>query len=89
MISDGKHAENFSASETRKRLFQALDRILTLSREKIDKQEVSEPNRQRWSRILIAGIEAYGHILETYQVDELEERVSKLEEKHNDRKSAK
>ena len=73
-------SQNFDVKEKRLGLFSHLDHVLGLSRERMDKKTVSAENQQKWSRILISAVEAYGHLLNDHTLEELDERVTKLEE---------
>jgi len=70
---------NFNATEKRQSLFGQLDYAVGLAREKAEKEKASNDTRQRWLRILISAVETYGRLLETSQLDDLAERITKLE----------
>jgi len=51
--------------------FENLERVVLLSRKKMDMETVSNADRQRWARILVSAIEAYGHLLEGKELAEV------------------
>ena len=65
----------YDKNRSRTILFNHLDAVLKLSREKMDKQTVADATKQKWCRILVSAVDAYGNLLKT----DLESRVSVLE----------
>jgi hypothetical protein len=66
-------------------LFNHLRHVIDVSRKKFDLQQTNNHDRQRWARLLIAGCEAYAKLLESSKIDELEARLTRLEEeKHHE-----
>jgi hypothetical protein len=61
-------------------LFNHLNHIIDVSREKFDFQRTNNVDKQRWARLIIAGCEAYAKMLEASKIDEIEQRLTKLEE---------
>ena len=61
-------------------LFSHLSHVIVVSREKFDFQRTNNRDRQRWARLLIAGCEAYAKLLEASKIQEIEVRLTKLEE---------
>lgn len=61
-------------------LFDNLSHIIDVSREKFDLVRTSNRDKQHWARLLICGIEAYAKLLEASKIDELEARLTRLEE---------
>jgi hypothetical protein len=80
MTEDGKQLENLNPKEKRKSLFSHLDYAIGLSREKASKEKAKNTERMSWTRILICAVEAYGKLLDGAQLQELEERIQKIEE---------
>jgi hypothetical protein len=71
--------QNFDAKRNRRDLFELLGHVLATAKEKFDCQRVCNGDRQKWARIIITGVEAYAELLKGVQLEELEERLSKLE----------
>jgi hypothetical protein len=68
-----------------KPLFNHLSHVIDVSRIKFDLQQTNNHDRQRWARLLITGCEAYAKLLEASKIDELEARLTRLEEeKHHE-----
>jgi hypothetical protein len=63
----------------RKALCSNLAHVILVSRTKFDSERASNGDRQRWGRLVISGIEAYGKLLEAAQLDDLSDRVERLE----------
>jgi hypothetical protein len=64
-------------------LFNHLSHVIDVSREKFDLHRTNNHDRQKWARLLITGCEAYAKLLESSKIDEIEERLTKLEEGKN------
>jgi len=73
------HEASFNSKEQRKALFSDLTFVIVLSRDKLNVRSSTDRNKQAWARVLISGVEAFGHLLETAQLDSLEERIEILE----------
>jgi hypothetical protein len=68
-----------------KPLFDNLSHVIAVSRNKFDLVRASNLDKQRWARLLITGCEAYAKLLEASKIDELEARLTRLEEeKHHE-----
>ena len=71
-----------NAKDHREQLFQHLTSVLRLAQKKYDlKNGQSDGRKLSWGRLIIQAVSAYGRLLDT---EELEERVTKLEEKLKD-----
>jgi transcription elongation GreA/GreB family factor len=62
----------------RKKLFQHLDEVLSVSQKKFTIENKPDKERRAWARILIQAINSYGKLLEC---ETLEIRIEELEEK--------
>jgi transcription elongation GreA/GreB family factor len=62
----------------RKKLFQHLDEVLSVSQKKFTIENKPDKERRAWARILIQAINSYGKLLE---YETLEIRIEELEEK--------
>jgi BMFP domain-containing protein YqiC len=85
-----EETEIFDAAGHRKALFSQLAHVLVVSREKFDCEKAANDSRQKWARIIVSAVEAYGRILQTVALEELEQRVLKLEKsgsEHSEQKS--
>lgn len=72
------------AVKTRKKLFNMLDAVLETSKSKFDKQKASNGDRQRWARIIIAATAAYGDLLKDVELEDMEERLVRLERRQEE-----
>jgi len=71
-----------NVKDRRERLFQHLTSVLSLAQKKYGlKNGQSDRRKLAWGRLIIQAVSAYGRLLDT---EELEERVTKLEEKLKD-----
>ena len=68
------------STERRKKLFQHLTGVLGRAEKKAKNNKTKNGQKLAWNRLIIQAVNAYGRLLET---EELEERVSQLEEKLN------
>ncbi len=71
---------NFNAKEHRTSLFSTLEHVISVSKTKFDKEKAPNSDRQKWARVIITGVEAYGRLLHDVDLEALEERIRKLEE---------
>jgi hypothetical protein len=62
-------------------LFEHLSHVMTVSRKKFDYVQARNADKLKWGRLLIAAAEAFGKLYEASKIDELEERLERLEEK--------
>jgi len=86
-----EQAGNSDLKEARTGLFNHLDHVLSVSRIKFDKEKASNGERRAWGRLIVNAVQAYGKLLETSALEELTERLERLEEevkRHGDRGSA-
>ena len=79
--NQGKQLENLSPKEARATLFSHLDYAIGLSRDKASKEKAKNTERMSWTRILIMAVESYGKLLETVQLENLNERLEAIEQK--------
>ncbi len=71
-----------NAKDRREQLFQHLNGVLSLAQKKYNlKNGQSDQRKLAWGRLIIQAVSAYGRLLDT---EELEERVTELEEKLKD-----
>lgn len=62
----------------RTKLFNTLDVVLSVSQKKFEMETKSDADRQAWGRLIVNAANSCGKLLD---VEEPEERISKLEEK--------
>ena len=62
----------------RKKLFEHLDAVLSVSQKKFESESKSDKERRAWARLLVQAINSYGKLLE---YEELETRIDDLEMK--------
>ena len=72
---------NLDVKKHRKVLFGCLGEVLKVSREKFNKNKKSDAARRSWGRLICQTVKTYGSLLETVQLEELNERVEALEAK--------
>jgi hypothetical protein len=68
----------------RGKLFSVLEDILKTADEKRKTLNNTDKVKQAWSRIAISAISTYGSILRDTELDEIEQRLTKLEEKNHE-----
>ncbi len=68
-----------NVNRRRKELFRCLSHVLEVAMKKFDSDHASNSERRSWARIIISGSQAYGALLESSQLDELERRLEVLE----------
>lgn len=56
-----------------------LEHIIDESRRKFDMQTTSNSDKQKWGRLLITAIEAWAHLSEASDVNEILDRLVKYE----------
>jgi len=67
------------------RLFHALTVVVETSLKKSEKHKASNRDRQSWARVIIQASRAYSDLYSLCKVEELEERVQKLEDQQPQR----
>lgn len=72
--------EFFNVEKQRRRLFQLLSHVLETSKDKFDKDKASNVDRQKWARLIIGGVQAYGELLKTFELENIENRLERLEQ---------
>ena len=77
--------ENFNLTEQKNTLFKVLRHVLAISVEKFDMQKAANADRLAWGRLIVNATQAYGKLLETVEIEELLERIQRLEVKQNER----
>jgi len=77
--------ENFNLTEQKNTLFKVLRHVLGVSLEKFDMQKAANADRLAWGRLIVNATQAYGKLLETCELEELLERIQRLEVKQNER----
>jgi len=79
--TDDKPSCTVAAKKRRTALFVVLDGIIGFAEEKRLRKGNSDQIKQQWSRIAVSAISAYGSLLHDYDLEQLEERLSQLENK--------
>jgi len=74
-----KVCSDSNLTEKRMKLFKELDFVLGLSHKKSDQSTVSNPDRQRWLRLLITAVDSYGSLLKDMQLESIETRLKTVE----------
>ena len=81
----GHDAENLNVKGQRRGLFSLLSHVLVTSQTKFDMEKAANSDRQKWARIIIAGVQAYGDLLKTVELDDIEKRLDVLESESNEK----
>ena len=78
--SNEKQTGNFNLKEQQQSLFTTLRHVLDVSGDKFDKEKALNGDRLKWGRLIVSAVEAYGKLLESIKLAEMEERIKLLEE---------
>jgi len=70
--------ENFNTDKLRASLFGYLDNVLKVADEKFHKNKKKDEQRLKWGRLIVQAVNAYGKVLETVELDSLNERVGSI-----------
>jgi len=70
--------ENFNTDKLRASLFGHLDNVLKVADEKFHKNKKKDEQRLKWGRLIVQAVNAYGKVLETVELDSLNERVGSI-----------
>lgn len=70
--------ENFNTDKLRASLFGHLDNVLKVADEKFHKNKKKDEQRLKWGRLIVQAVNAYGKVLETVELDSLNERVESI-----------
>lgn len=79
--TEGKHVENSDPDKLRGALFSKLDAVLRVAEEKFRAETKADASRRSWGRLIVQTVVAYAKVLETAELEKLNERVEALEEK--------
>jgi hypothetical protein len=71
--------ENQKQKKRRTKLFGYLDAVIRVSDEKINSKGNADRQKQGWARVLVSAVSAYGQILKDVELEEIMERLEKLE----------
>jgi hypothetical protein len=71
--------ENQKQTKRRTKLFGYLDAVIRVSDEKINSKGNADRQKQGWARVLVSAVSAYGQILKDVELEEIMERLEKLE----------
>jgi hypothetical protein len=72
-------AVNLNRKEQQSTLYGFLDEVLKVSQTKFRMEKAGNSDRQRWARIIISAVQAYGNLLEIAKLEEIEERLKMVE----------
>jgi hypothetical protein len=79
--NSGETSHSLNLKEHRESLFADLKLIRSISMGKFKMQKASNRNRQSWGRLAVSSVEAEAKMLESVQLEALEERLTALEQK--------
>jgi hypothetical protein len=71
---------NPNPAERRNSLFAYLGHAIRLSYEKMSSKGNSDSAKQAWGRLMVSAIATYGSIIKDTELDDVEERLTLLEE---------
>lgn len=74
--------ENSKPKNDRPLLFKALRHVLGISLEKFNMEKASNADRMKWGRLICTAIQTYGTIMKDSELDDLVERLHRLEVSH-------
>ena len=75
-----KPTSNPKPSERRISLFAYLGHAIRLSNEKMSSRGNSDAAKQSWGRLMVSAIGAYGGLIKDAEMEDVESRLTKLEE---------
>lgn len=78
-IEEQNPSINFRTKELRKGLFSYLGSAIRLSHKKLTSRGNSDKAKQSWGRLMVSAIGCYGGLLKDTILDDLQERVERLE----------
>lgn len=71
---------NPEPAERRNSLFAYLGHAIRLSHEKMSSKGNSDSAKQGWGRLMVAAIGTYGSLIKDAELEDIEERLSKIEQ---------
>ena len=75
-----KPTSNPNQAERRNSLFAYLGHAIRLSHEKMSSKGNSDSAKQAWGRLMVSAIATYGSIIKDAELEDVEERLTLLEE---------
>ena len=75
-----KPTSNPEPAERRNSLFAYLGHVIRLSHEKMSSKGNSDSAKQGWGRLMVAAIGTYGSLIKDAELEDIEERLSKIEQ---------
>lgn len=75
-----KPTSNPDPAERRNSLFAYLGHAIRLSHEKMSSKGNSDAAKQGWGRLMVSAIATYGSIIKDAELEDVEERLTLLEE---------
>jgi hypothetical protein len=75
-----KPTSNPKPAERRNSLFAYLGHAIRLSNEKMNSKGNSDAAKQSWGRLMVSAISAYGGLIKDAEIEDVESRLTKLEE---------
>jgi hypothetical protein len=63
---------------TRKRLFSSLNSVLETAEKKFQNQKTRNHEKLKWGRLICQCVQTYGSLLETVQLEELENEIEEI-----------
>lgn len=71
---------NLDSEKARTLLFSYLKTVLRVSEKKFLREQKKDYSRLKWGRLLVQGVQAYGKLLETVQLDELMREIDAIKQ---------
>ena len=80
-----KKPSNQNLAERRLTLYAYLGHCIRVSHEKMSSKGNSDGAKQSWGRLMVSAITAYGGLIKDAQLEDIESRLTKLEEQAKER----
>ena len=78
--TEQKPTSNPNPAERRNSLFAYLGHAIRLSHEKMGSKGNSDSAKQAWGRLMVAAIGTYGSLIKDAELEDIEERLLKIEQ---------
>ncbi len=79
MITLAQDTCNLEPKKQRDKLFRCLSGVIDVSKTKFDMEKASNSDRQKWAKVIVAAVQAYGKILNDADIEQVKQRHEVLE----------
>ncbi len=82
MKTQGKNRKDSSVNipKERRELLNDIAKVLKVAFDKYENERTKNSERQAWGRLIINGVTAAGDVMKDADLDEMKQRIEKLEE---------